>query len=131
MEQQCFYLDADGVDQRSLHLLALDGEGHIAAYARIIPPGIAYRETSFGRVLVPKPLRGKGLGQELTSNCITWAREYFGKLPIRISAQLHLLDFYRHFGFETDGAQYLDAGVPHIQMVLPAVTSMSPEASRG
>jgi ElaA protein len=130
MEQQCFYLDADGVDLRSLHLLALDEDGHIAAYARIIPPGIAYCETSFGRVLVPKQLRGNGIGQELTSKCIAWAQEYFGRMPIRISAQLHLVDFYQQFGFETDGSQYLDAGLPHIQMVLPAVTAASPEDFR-
>ncbi len=50
VEQTCYYLDADGYDQKALHLFA-EKEGKVVAYCRIFPEGVKYPETSIGRVL--------------------------------------------------------------------------------
>ena len=39
VEQKCWYLDADGVDKQSLHLLGRLPSGQLACYLRIVPPG--------------------------------------------------------------------------------------------
>ena len=52
VEQKSWYLDADGLDQCSLHLLVLD-KGTLIGYLRLTPPGEKYPEISIGRVSVP------------------------------------------------------------------------------
>ncbi|VTP85083.1 putative acyltransferase [Proteus vulgaris] len=45
-EQQCAYQDLDGVDQDTLHLFAKgDDNQQIIAYARLLPQGIAFKES--------------------------------------------------------------------------------------
>ena len=36
---------------------------------------------------------------------------------IRISSQSYLIDFYKGFGFEVKGSEYLEDGIPHTQMI--------------
>ena len=38
--------------------------------------------------------------------------------PVIISAQAHLVDFYRSFGFEQNSEVYLEDEIPHIEMLL-------------
>ena len=38
VEQQCIYLDADGKDDKALHLLGYEGE-NLTAYTRLFAPG--------------------------------------------------------------------------------------------
>jgi predicted GNAT family N-acyltransferase len=33
-----------------------------------------------------------------------------------LSAQTHAIEFYRRHGYEIAGSEYLDAGIPHIDM---------------
>ena len=115
-EQNCFYLDADGIDMQSIHLCGFLDE-KLVAYARIIPQGLQYAEISFGRVLVSKAQRGNGEGKVLTQKIIATAEKYFGKGPIRISAQSYLQHFYESYGFRAVSKEYLDAGIPHIEML--------------
>src|SRR5512134_2789224 len=65
LEQRCAFLDADGLDRRSWHLIAWDdrgGEPSLAAYLRVLDPGTKFAEPSIGRVLTLPPHRGTGLG---------------------------------------------------------------------
>lgn len=119
IEQKCFYLDTDGVDQVSYHVIGRNEKGGIIAYARLIPAGVSYTEVSMGRVLVVKQARGKGLGRELTRRCLEEVGLLWGPQPVRLSAQAYLVKFYEDFGFHTVGEAYLDAGIPHIEMLRP------------
>ena len=69
VEQNCAYLDADGLDQQALHLLGWqqDDLGHrqLAAYLRLLPPGSRYPEPSIGRLLTVHSTRGTGLGEAI------------------------------------------------------------------
>lgn len=119
VEQKCAYLDADGRDLHSWHLLGTDGHGSLLAYLRLIPPGYRFREPSLGRVVTRKDIRGLGVGKTLVREGIRQSRVLFPGQPIRISAQLYLEDYYCQLGFvpEGEGNPYDEDGIPHIQMV--------------
>ncbi|MGL6167329.1 MAG: GNAT family N-acetyltransferase, partial [Fusobacteriaceae bacterium] len=51
VEQNCPYLDPDDKDYFSEHLMIKE-EKEIVAYARLLKPGVSYKESSIGRVLV-------------------------------------------------------------------------------
>jgi ElaA protein len=40
----------------------------------------------------------------------------FGKISITLSAQVYLQGFYESLGFIVVGEEYLDDGIPHIEM---------------
>lgn len=132
VEQACAYLDADGVDERSWHLAAWSpAQREPLAYARIVAPGVNYAEASIGRVITTAAARGTGLGRELVGRAVAQAEAIFPGHGIRISAQAHLARFYAAFGFETVGPEYLEDGIPHIEMLRStAITSTASSSGR-
>ncbi len=116
VEQNCPYLDPDDKDFSSVHLMGWQG-AHLAAYARIVRPGISYPEISIGRVATSPLNRGSGLGKELVTQCIMLIEQEHGLQPIRIGAQLYLKSFYGAFGFVTQSDVYLEDGIEHIIML--------------
>uniref|UniRef100_F4CE14 GCN5-related N-acetyltransferase n=1 Tax=Sphingobacterium sp. (strain 21) TaxID=743722 RepID=F4CE14_SPHS2 len=116
VEQNCAYLDADNKDQLCHHLLIYQDET-LAAYARLVPPGISYREMSIGRIITSKLARGTGLGKELMKRSIQACYELFGEGPIRIGAQVYATPFYESLGFVVDGEVYDEDGIDHIEMI--------------
>ena len=115
VEQDCPYLDADNYDQGSLHLLGyLDNQ--LVTYARILLPGLYYKEPSVGRIVSKLNVRGKGLGKETVSKALEIMSERYGPQPIRIMAQCYLIKFYEGFGFKIAGEEFLEDGIPHIEM---------------
>lgn len=116
VEQYCPYPDADEKDLVGWHLLGYQ-KGKLAACARLLPKGIAYPDdVAIGRVVVAQSARGLGLGKKLMLEAIAECRKLFGPLSIRISAQTYLLDFYKDLGFTPTEKQYLEDGIPHIEM---------------
>jgi ElaA protein len=113
VEQNCPYLDADGVDPASRHLWASADDGAIHAYCRIVPAGVKFAEISIGRVITAPVARGTGLGKELVRRAI----EACGPGPIRIGAQAHLQKFYGELGFVVAGEPYDEDGIPHVEML--------------
>lgn len=113
VEQACVYLDPDGKDPVSRHLWVADSD--VLAYIRIVPPGISYAEISIGRVVTAPAARGRGLAKELMLRGIAAC----GAQPIRIGAQCYLERFYADLGFERAGADYIEDGIPHLEMVRP------------
>ena len=67
--QECVYQDIDGLDFRSTHLYFEDN-GKIAAYLRIIYPGVKFPATAIGRVLTIPAYRGRGLARKLMTEAI-------------------------------------------------------------
>ena len=113
VEQDCVYQDIDGKDQKAKHVLGKKNN-EIVAYARIFKPGEYFKEASFGRAVVKKTERGKGVGDELVINCL----ENITEEEIKISAQSYLKDFYGKHGFVAKGQEYLEDGIPHTAMFL-------------
>ena len=118
VEQDCAYLDLDGKDKKAYHLICRDGKGDIVSTARILPPGVSYDQCAIGRVVIDKDLRGQGVGHDLMKKCIDYALIEFGNSPILISAQKHLEKYYGHHKFISTGKEYLEDGIPHVEMML-------------
>lgn len=121
VEQDCPYQDLDGLDQHAYHMSCRDN-GELLAYQRCLPPGISYPESSIGRIIVSAAARGRKLGRELVQRGIDFNRAHWPDHDIRIGAQAHLADFYGSLGFEIDGEQYVEDGIPHVHMVLATTT---------
>ena len=118
VEQDCPYLDADGKDQSSWHLMGFDQSKKLVAYSRLVPRGISYEKyVSIGRIVSSPGVRGKGVGKKLIVESLKNIKELFREQPIKISAQCYLIKFYQSFGFETTGEEYLEDNIPHIAMV--------------
>ena len=113
VEQNCAYLDADGVDHVSRHLWAEAADGAVRAYVRIVPAGIKFAELSIGRVITAPEARGTGLGKELMQRALAAS----GNVAIRIGAQAHLEKFYGELGFVRASDVYDEDGIPHIEML--------------
>jgi ElaA protein len=120
VEQRCAYRDADGLDLQARHLFAVErqaaGEGPLVlgACARLFAPGLRGDEAVIGRVVSAPALRKSGVGRELMTRAIELCGLH---TPIRIGAQQYLERFYRSFGFERAGEDYLEDDIPHLPMV--------------
>ncbi len=117
VEQQCVYQDCDGKDQESYHLVAMDNE-RVIGYLRIPNKNVSYMEVSIGRVLVTADVRGKGIAKDIMANAIDFIINELKENKIRISAQSYLEEFYESLGFIKVSKEYLEDGIPHIEMLL-------------
>ncbi len=117
VEQQCAYLDIDGIDEHAYHLVLYNNVGVLMAYARLVPPGLKFQEPSIGRVLTTKVARGKGFGRRLMQESILRLTTLYPDFPIRISAQAYLEKFYNEFGFVRVSENYNEDGIAHLEML--------------
>ena len=120
VEQACAYLDPDGVDRHSSHLLGRDDAGVLQACLRVVDPGVKYAEASIGRVVTAPAVRGTGLGHRLFAVGLARCTAAWPGQGIRISAQAHLERFYAGYGFQPVGPTYLEDNIPHLEMHRPA-----------
>jgi len=111
------YLDPDGVDRHSWHLLGRDDAGALVAYLRVVDPGLKFAEPSIGRVITAPEVRGTGAGRALMAEGLAGCARWWPAHAIRISAQARLERFYRGLGFVRVGDDYLEDGIPHLEML--------------
>jgi ElaA protein len=116
------YLDPDGIDRQAWHLLGRDAQGVLVATLRLVDPGVKYDEPSIGRVVIAPVVRGSGLGRALMAEGVAGAERLWPGRDVRISAQAHLERFYNGFGFVRVGENYLEDGIPHVEMLKPAAS---------
>lgn len=116
VEQNCVFLDMDDKDTKCLHLMGF-ADSALVAYSRLVPAGVSYKEMSIGRVVTDPDYRAKGMGIELMELSVEKVIESYGTGPIRIGAQLYLKAFYERFGFNINSAEYIEDGIPHIEML--------------
>ena len=115
VEQNAPYAELDGLDllPETRHFWLEDADHAVVGTLRLLEEhddGV----TSFriGRVCLTPAARGHGL----TTRLMRAALADVHGLPCRLSAQSHLIDLYAKYGFSVDGAEYDDAGVPHVPM---------------
>ncbi|MCF1427422.1 MAG: GNAT family N-acetyltransferase [Shewanella sp.] len=118
-EQACAYSELDNKDKNPQlrHLWCEDETGQVLAYVRLLPPGLSYPQASIGRVLVATPARGKGLARELMAKAIAHTQALWPDAGIQIGAQSYLHGFYSGLGFTRVSEEYLEDGIPHIDMI--------------
>jgi ElaA protein len=120
MEQNCPFQDLDGADFVSWHLLGWDesnSKRELAAYCRLVDPGVKFAEPSVGRVVTTMPFRLGGYGKLLMHEVCVRHDGLFPDLANRIGAQAHLQKFYEGFGFVKASEPYIEDGIPHIEML--------------
>lgn len=115
VEQECAYLDPDGKDYKAWHVLGYM-DGKLAAYTRLFNGGDYFEEAAIGRVVVSNDYRKLGLGNEIMEASIAFLIAEMGEEQICLSAQTYLKRFYKDLGFEEEGDEYPEDGIPHIRM---------------
>jgi ElaA protein len=123
VEQHCAFQDADGYDLAAWHLAGWtsgDAAPALATYLRVLDPGAKYDVPSIGRVLTVPPWRGIGLGRVAMREGIARCRAAWPGRPIRLAAQKRLEAFYASLGFRVASADYVEDGIPHVDMLLEA-----------
>lgn len=116
VEQDCVYQDIDGKDQNALHVLGFKNDA-LVAYTRIFKAGDYFKQSSLGRVVVSKNERQYKYGYDIMKASIKAIKDVFNETTIIISAQVYLKKFYNSIGFYELGKEYLEDGIPHIEMI--------------
>ncbi len=106
--------EVDGLDPVALHLLAMQDATPVGT-ARILVEGAVGK---IGRVCVLPQARGTGLGAALIRAAVVELQAMPGVAKAKLGAQVHALGFYERLGFEAMGQVYMDAGIPHRDMVM-------------
>ncbi|WP_271407699.1 GNAT family N-acetyltransferase [Pseudomonas sp. Q1-7] len=102
-------LEWDTEDTDAVHFLAFERDYAIGT-ARLLPDG------HIGRVSVLKDWRGLKVGDRLLQAAIAEA-ERRGLKRQMLSAQVHATAFYERHGFKVVSSEFLEAGIPHVDMV--------------
>jgi ElaA protein len=112
VEQACPYPDIDGRDDEpgTRHVLLREG-GPLLGYARVLDDTDAWR---IGRVVLAKEGRGRGLADHLVRAALAVATQR----DVVLDAQSPLARWHATFGFEVDGPEFLEDGIPHTPMRL-------------
>lgn len=116
VEQNCVYQDIDGKDEKALHVIGKKNN-KIVAYTRIFKPGDYFENASIGRVVVSNLERQHKYGYDLLEASIKTIKDCFNTTTIKLSAQVYLKKFYNNLGFKEVGEEYLEDGIPHINMM--------------
>lgn len=115
VEQNCPFKEIDDFDRLCTHLF-LREDGQILAYLRILPRNTVFDDVSIGRVIAAK--RHCGYGSRIMTEGIRTAKEKYNADSITIEAQTYARVFYEKLGFTQTSEEFLDTGIPHIQMKL-------------
>ncbi|MBA2955532.1 GNAT family N-acetyltransferase [Nocardioides sp. MAH-18] len=112
VEQECAYPDLDGRDDEpgTRHVLLRDDDD-LLGYARVLDDAEVWR---IGRVVLARDARGRGLADPLMHTALQVAKDR----DVVLDAQTPLAGWYATHGFEVDGAEFLEDGIPHTPMRL-------------
>ena len=112
VEQQCPYpdLDARDVEPETRHVLLMVDDT-LLGYARVLDDRDVWR---IGRVLLAPDARGRGWAGPLmeTALSVSTGRD------VVLDAQSPLAGWYATHGFEVDGPEFVEDGIPHLPMRL-------------
>jgi len=116
IEQNCVYQDIDSKDLEAFHVLGYI-QDELIGYARCFAPGIYFEEAAIGRVLVKINYRNQGYAHKIMNESVAEINKKHPQIPIKISAQQYLIEFYEQHDFHPVGEGYLEDGIPHINMI--------------
>ncbi len=115
VEQNCIYQDLDGTDYRSLHVY-YEEDGTVLAYLRAFEKENMENTVQMGRVLSIE--HGIGLGGKILQEGLKVIREKMNPMCIYIEAQCYAVGYYEKVGFKVCSEEFLEDGIPHMQMKL-------------
>ena len=113
VEPNCVYQDLDNKDYDSLHVF-YEEDGIVTAYMRAF-----FKDDTtvqMGRVLSLR--HGAGLGGRLLREGIIQIKDKMNPKRIYIEAQCYATGYYEREGFSVCSDEFLEDGIPHVQMIL-------------
>lgn len=113
VEQECPYQDIDETDREAYHIFLRDEEG-IEAYLRVFRSEECPQEARIGRVIAVK--RRCGLGSRILKEGIRLAQEKLRAATVGLEAQVYARGLYEKQGFVQASEEFLEDGIPHIEM---------------
>ena len=102
-------IETDDDDVRAVHVLARAADGTPIGTGRLVPGG------RIGRMSVLRDWRGRGVGTMLLQSLLDQARAR-RFTDISLHAQRDAVAFYLRHGFAVEGAEFEEAGIPHVAM---------------
>jgi len=106
--------DYDGLDDTAEQFVAYeDGNPIGTARYRVLPDEVGKVE----RVAVIKEHRSKKVGRAIMESIAVTAKQK-GLAKLVLDSQLSAADFYESLGYQKDGDEFDEVGIPHVKMVL-------------
>ena len=102
-------LECDDEDERCEHALVYAPDGIPVGTGRLLSDG------RIGRLAVYKEWRGRGAGSALMNYFLNLAQKK-GFTAVKLHAQTRATAFYARHGFRAHGEEFMDAGIPHVEM---------------
>ena len=106
----------DEADASALHALVCNKLGRPVATGRLLQH--APKVGRIGRMAVDRGLRGSRFGRDVLVGLVDAARAR-GDMEVLLHAQCSAEGFYTRLGFKARGPVFEEAGIQHIEMVLP------------
>ena len=107
-------LEIDEDDETAVHIVALE-DGALVGTCRVLK---ADERAKFGRLVVARAARGRGIGAALLAEAERRART-MGCERMVLAAQTSAMGLYERAGYTARGEVYLDAGIEHVTMEKP------------
>lgn len=102
-------LEWDGLDEHAYHVIAYAADGTPIGTGRLL------QDCQIGRICVLKEWRGKGIGKSILEMLLVTAHK-MGYDKVTLHAQTRVKEFYTRSGFRSRGKEFMEAGIPHIEM---------------
>jgi predicted GNAT family N-acyltransferase len=102
-------LEWEDEDYSAIHIIARDNNDKVIATARLLNNG------HIGRMAVLKPFRHQSIGSEMLNKLLEKSKS-LGLSRVFLNAQSTAVEFYKRAGFEVQGEEFMDAGIPHYRM---------------
>jgi predicted GNAT family N-acyltransferase len=102
-------LEWDESDEVSIHAVVYGEDNQPIATGRLLPDG------HIGRMAVQKALRETGIGRFLLTSLLREAQR-LGHTTLVLHAQTYAVGFYLRHGFQPEGSEFMEAGIPHMLM---------------
>ena len=115
VEQNCVYQDLDDKDYDSLHIF-YEESGKVLAYLRAFMKEKEKGVVQMGRVLTIK--HGIGMGGKLLKAGLQEVQKKYNPRKVYLEAQCYAVGYYEREGFKVCSDEFLEDGIPHVQMEL-------------
>lgn len=114
VEQDCVYQDIDDKDQDAIHVFCWNDQGRVAGCLRVFMRDREKKVAQIGRVVTLE--HGKGIGGQILRRGVEIAESFFDADSIYLEAQKYATGYYAREGFKVISDEFLEDGIPHVQM---------------
>ena len=106
-------IELDELDESACHLIALHQQETCGVMRILLGTDCA----KLGRIATHPNYRKQGIATGMINQAITFCH-LVGVQTIALNSQTYITPFYEKLGFESEGEPFMEAGIPHIHMVL-------------